>query len=43
LTNSTRGGFSNDVSIEKTIDFDEIINNIPAIQIREYAQDARIV
>lgn len=46
LRDAERGQIYNDISFESNtelIDFDNILEQIPAIQIREYAQDSRIV
>ena len=50
MRNAVIGRLDEDISIRKTAKkkddgrlFDEILNYIPAVQIREYAQDARLV
>jgi len=50
MRNAVIGRLDEDISIKKTVEkkesshfFDEILNYIPAVQIREYAQDARLV
>ena len=46
LRDAARGQIYNDISFmsnTELIDFDKILEQIPAIQIREYAQDSRIV